>query len=385
MLTWLDGRNGSSFEDLAWNGTELTFSIAAAPGANGLQALLPTAGPEGTLESLTLGGNPVAYQTQTIKGIEYAAFTAGAGTYSATYDVDVAAPAITDVQAVPGAPDEATVTWTTDEPATSRVDFGTSAGALSSSEEDLSLTTAHELHLTGLDADTTYFFRVSSTDGFGNTAVEPVPPATGNFTTSNGVATDTTVADFGAGVTGGSTYVSDTDGGEVILAPAVGTEFDGPGIPAGWTTGSWTGGATTVDGEATVDGSWIRANGLVGAGRAVEFIGHLQRRRVPERRVRRDPGQRERTVGDVRHQRDPDVLQARVNSGGGSWTCRSARSTSTSEHTYRIEWDTTEVRFYIDGDPIPSTRPRPPSAAPCGPSPATTTPAAAPSRSTGCA
>ena len=178
MLTWLDGRNGSSFEDLAWNGTDLTFSIAAAPGANGLQAMLPTAGPEGTLESLTLGGNPVAYQTQTIKGIEYAAFTAGAGAYSATFDVDVAAPAITDVQAVPGAPDEATVTWTTDEPATSRVDFGTSAGTLSGSEEDLSLTTAHELHLTGLDAATTYFFRVSSTDGFGNTAVEPAPPAT---------------------------------------------------------------------------------------------------------------------------------------------------------------------------------------------------------------
>ncbi len=29
MLTWLDGRNGSSFADLAWNAGTLTFSIAA--------------------------------------------------------------------------------------------------------------------------------------------------------------------------------------------------------------------------------------------------------------------------------------------------------------------------------------------------------------------
>ena len=104
---------------------------------------------------------------------------------------------------------------------------------------------------------------------------------------------DDTVAEFGAGVSGGSIYVSNTDDGEVILAPAVGTEFDGPGIPAGWTTGSWTGGATTVDGEATVDGSWIRANGLVGAGRAVEFSATFSGDTFQNAGLRRDPGQRE--------------------------------------------------------------------------------------------
>ena len=322
------------------------------------------------------------FQTQTIKGIEYAAFTAGAGNYSATYDVDVAAPAITDVQAVPGAPDEATVTWTTDEPATSRVDFGTSAGALSSSEEDLSLTTAHELHLTGLDADTTYFFRVSSTDGFGNTAVEPVPPATGNFTTSNGVATDTTVADFGAGVTGGSTYVSNTDGGEVILAPTVGTEFDGPGIPAGWTTGSWTGGATTVDGEATVDGSWIRANGLVGAGRAVEFSATFSGDAFQNAGfgVTLDSGSESWAMFGTNA--TADVLQARVNSGGAV-RGRAARRAVPRRRAHATGSSGTPPRSGSTSTARSSTPP-PLSAAPCGPSPATTTPAAAPSSSTGC-
>src|SRR5207247_7175784 len=36
MLGWLDGRNGSAFRALAWNGTTLTFSIDIGVGAGGL-------------------------------------------------------------------------------------------------------------------------------------------------------------------------------------------------------------------------------------------------------------------------------------------------------------------------------------------------------------
>ena len=223
------------------------------------------------------------------------------------------------------------------------------------------------MHLTGLDPDTTYFFRVSSTDGAGNTAVDPAPPATDTFTTPNGVAIDTTFADFGAGTTGGSTYVSNIAGGEVILAPVVGAEFEGTGLPSGWTTGSWTGGSDhRPGGEATVDGSWLRADGLVGAGRAVEFVGHLQRRLVPERRVRRRPwtasGESWAMFGT---NATSGVLQARTSTAAArSSTCRSARSTSGPSTRYRIEWDTA-VRFYIDGALVHTARP--PSAARCGP------------------
>ena len=94
MLTWLDGRNGSSFEDLAWDGNDLTFSIEAGAGSNGLQAMLPTQGASGSLQTLTRGGDPVTFTTQTIKGIEYAAFDAAAGAYAATYAVDTTAPII---------------------------------------------------------------------------------------------------------------------------------------------------------------------------------------------------------------------------------------------------------------------------------------------------
>ena len=32
MLTWLDGRNGSSFEAIGWSGSVLTFGIAVGRG-----------------------------------------------------------------------------------------------------------------------------------------------------------------------------------------------------------------------------------------------------------------------------------------------------------------------------------------------------------------
>src|SRR5207247_7471011 len=85
LLTWLDGRNGSSFQSLAWNGTALTFSVAVGSGANGLQTLVPTKVTAGTLTTITLNGSPVVFTTQTIKGVEYAIFTVAAGTYRATY------------------------------------------------------------------------------------------------------------------------------------------------------------------------------------------------------------------------------------------------------------------------------------------------------------
>ncbi len=85
MLTWLDGRNTSSFQGLAFTGGRLTFSVAQGAGATGLQAMLPASGPTGALQGLARNGEPVAFTTQTIKGITYATFSADAGSYVATY------------------------------------------------------------------------------------------------------------------------------------------------------------------------------------------------------------------------------------------------------------------------------------------------------------
>jgi hypothetical protein len=85
LLTWLDGRNNSSFQGVAFNGGQLTFNIAQASGAHGLQAMLPINGSTGALQGLSRNGAPVATSTRTVKGIAYAVFDAQSGSYVATY------------------------------------------------------------------------------------------------------------------------------------------------------------------------------------------------------------------------------------------------------------------------------------------------------------
>jgi hypothetical protein len=85
MLQWIDGRNASSFQNLTWSGTTLTFAINVGTGANGLRALLPANSAAGPLTAIKLGGAPVSYTLETVKGIQYAVFTATAGNYEATY------------------------------------------------------------------------------------------------------------------------------------------------------------------------------------------------------------------------------------------------------------------------------------------------------------
>jgi hypothetical protein len=95
LLTWLDGRNNSSFQGVAFNGGQLTFNIAQAAGARGLQAMLPINGSTGALQGLSRNGAPVATSTRTVKGIAYAVFDAQSGSYVATYPVPSGAGAST--------------------------------------------------------------------------------------------------------------------------------------------------------------------------------------------------------------------------------------------------------------------------------------------------
>jgi hypothetical protein len=85
MLTWLDGRNSSSFGSLSWNGSTLGFSIAPGTGSTNLQAMLPVASSAGSLVSIARGTTNVSFTTQTIKGAQYAVFVATAGSYQAKY------------------------------------------------------------------------------------------------------------------------------------------------------------------------------------------------------------------------------------------------------------------------------------------------------------
>jgi chitodextrinase len=64
----------------------------------------------------------------------------------------------------------ATITWDTDEPADSRVKYGTTSGGSYDEEYDATDVTSHSVDLTGLSANTTYYYVVNSTDPSGNAA-----------------------------------------------------------------------------------------------------------------------------------------------------------------------------------------------------------------------
>ena len=85
LLTWLDGRNGSTFSELSFTGGVLRFTLGVGAGANGLQGMLPASSTAGTLSTLTRNGASVSFTVQTIKGVAYAVFTAAPGTWEARY------------------------------------------------------------------------------------------------------------------------------------------------------------------------------------------------------------------------------------------------------------------------------------------------------------
>ena len=71
-----------------------------------------------------------------------------------------------------------TITWTTDVPADSQVQYGPTTAYGSSTAVDRTLVTSHSVTITGLARKAQYFFQVLSRDAAGS-----LSSATGNFRT----------------------------------------------------------------------------------------------------------------------------------------------------------------------------------------------------------
>jgi hypothetical protein len=101
---------------------------------------------------------------------------------------DVTPPVITSGPAIASSADtSAIVQWSTDEPATSVVEFGESASLGSAAQSPAGVfTKSHSISLSGLRASTTYYARVSSVDPDGNG-----PTASSVFTFTTAAAPDT--------------------------------------------------------------------------------------------------------------------------------------------------------------------------------------------------
>ena len=189
MLEWLDGRNGSSFESITWDGETLGFTVTTGAGANGLRALVPWYAGAKLVNSVTRDGAGIQYTRESRKGVEYAGFLATDGTYAVTYLADTTAPTVVSVSPSAGSLDvgpSTLVTATFSEPMDAATITGTtfqlavaSSGApvVAEISYNAETRTATLGPSTSLEPDTTYTATVFSggpADLSGNTLTADV-------------------------------------------------------------------------------------------------------------------------------------------------------------------------------------------------------------------
>ncbi len=349
MLHWLDGRNGSSFGSLSWDGSHLSFDIALGTHTGGIQAMLPSSSTAGTLKGITLNGAPMSFATQTIKGMSYAVFSAAAGAYVANYGVDTTPPVISSIVATPHTDGTATITWTTDKLSSSVVNYGTSASSLSLTATTAGLVTSHTVTLSGLTPNSTYYYQVVSADSIGNTATAPATP--NNFLMPSASVSDGSVADFSGG-SGSCSVVRGVNGGEVILTPTLNSDFGGTALPNNWVANPvpWqTGGSVSFNGTAAVvSGISIASTTTYGPGSSMDFVATFT-------------GSTFQHVGFVTDLNFdlPWALFSTGQSGGALYARVSTANDIlipgnwlNAPHHFRIDWTSTGFVFSIDGNVV---------------------------------
>jgi type VI protein secretion system component Hcp len=154
----------------------------------------------------TLNGSMVTSHSQTLSGLAESTTyhfriksrdvasnltVSGDFSFKTSDPVDTKLPVITGVGSSAVSSSTAMITWTTDEPADSQVNFGPNTFYGSSTTLATSMVTTHEQQLSGLSASTTYHYRVLSKDAAGNLAIS------GDYTFTTPVASDTTPPLFG--------------------------------------------------------------------------------------------------------------------------------------------------------------------------------------------
>ena len=353
MLTWLDGRNGSSFGSITYSNGILNFNISIATGANKLQAMLPVQAENRTLSGITFNSAPVNFTTELIKGISYAFFDASAGNYAATYQLN-AAPLITSVIATPNSNGTATITWATDAPADSRVDYGTVAASLNLNKTSAGLANNHSLNLTNLVAGTTYYFRATSSNANGSSTLPVLNEPPASFATAIPCPADFTLADFSLGTPGTSTALVMETNGEVILKPTRSEDFTETTLPSGWGEATWEPGGTTTynAGSITVNGTHVYALSASAPGASLEFVATFSSGNFQNIGFTGDAAFNNPWVVIGRGNIGADNnLYARVSDGQ---TAVLGSDLLNTPHRYRIQWkpSTNNFEFYVDGNLI---------------------------------
>ncbi|MEO5925045.1 MAG: N,N-dimethylformamidase beta subunit family domain-containing protein [Bryobacteraceae bacterium] len=162
VITWTTNENSSSMVSYGTSAGSLTSSVSDPAMVTNHSI---------TLTSLTPG--TYYYRvTSADAASNSAASPVAPATLSFTV-VDNIPPVISSVAAAPGST-SALISWNTNEPATTVVNWGTSAALLDQTSSSSSLTVPHSVSLSGLTVGTNYYYRVTSADASGNTTTTPI-------------------------------------------------------------------------------------------------------------------------------------------------------------------------------------------------------------------
>lgn len=123
---------------------------------------------------------------------------ATSGDYTFTMP-DTIAPTLSGVSVSAIGETTATISWTTNEPATSQVEYGVSAAYGLLTSRDATLAASHSVTITGLSPNTIYHYRVESDDASGNISIS------GDFT----LTTDKETKTVGGLITENTTWASE--------------------------------------------------------------------------------------------------------------------------------------------------------------------------------
>ena len=173
-----------------WNGGSQTYSVNQTTGG-GQWNLIASAKPflVGTGGSIKLGNGTGESALNVMADAVKFVYAGGGG--------DTTPPVISNVGSNP-ADTTCTITWTTDEPATSQVEYGLTISYGTLTTLDPTLVTSHSVGLSGLTAGQLYHYRVRSKDAANNEGIS----GDYTFTTTGGSVADIIIDNPAATYTG---------------------------------------------------------------------------------------------------------------------------------------------------------------------------------------